>query len=108
MVLLKDNLKPTLSGTNPVVFDSTARNVIRLNFSEQVTGSLTVKVTSVANQYMVYSNTVNVTGTSALINLTSVPTNGENLKIEVVYNGVTDASGNAATIPPLMFTVATY
>ncbi|MBP1753735.1 MAG: hypothetical protein H6Q59_133 [Firmicutes bacterium] len=108
MVLLKDNLKPTLSGTNPVTFDSTARNVIRLNFSEQVTGTLTVKVTSVANQYLVYSNTVNVTGSTALISLAGVPTNGENLKIEVVYNGVTDASGNVATMPPMMFTVAAY
>ena len=107
-VLLKDNLKPTLSTNYPIQYDSTSRNLIRLNFSEQVTGTLTVKVTSVANPLMVYNNSVIVTGTTALINLTSIPVNGENIKIEVIQNGVIDASGNTATLSPLMFTVASY
>ncbi len=107
-VLLKDNLKPSLSGNYPIQFDSTSRNTIRLNFNEQVTGTLTVKVSSVTNPAIVYGNTVTVTGSTALINLSGVPMNGENLKIEVVTNAVTDASGNVATISPIMFTAVSY
>lgn len=107
-VLLKDNLKPALSGNYPIQFDSTSRNIIRLNFNEQVTGTLIVKVSSVSNPALVYNNAVSVTGSTALINLTSTPVNGENLKIEVITNAVTDASGNVATISPIMFTVASY
>jgi hypothetical protein len=108
MVLLKDNMKPSLAGTTPVQFDSAARNIIRLNFTEQVTGSLTVKVTSVANPFIVYFNTVSISGNSAIINLGNIPSNGENLRIEILNNAVTDESGNLAAIAPYLFTYATY
>jgi hypothetical protein len=67
-----------------------------------------VKVTSVANPFIVYFNTVSISGNSAIINLGNIPSNGENLRIEILNNAVTDESGNLAAIAPYLFTYATY
>jgi hypothetical protein len=94
MVLLKDNKKPYF--INPAVFDKLARNIIQLNFSEQIQGTLTVKVTQLTGG-IVITNTVSVSGNSAYINLDFMPTANAYLKIEVITNKITDLSGNPAS-----------
>jgi hypothetical protein len=106
MVLLKDNKKPFLM--EPLVFDKTTRNAIKMNFSEQITGSLVVKVTLISNPSFIFSNTVTVNGNAAYITLESIPANGTGLKIEVVNNTLTDASGNTATMNNTLFTTIIY
>lgn len=101
-VYLKENIKPYVSGTP--VYDSNKKNVINLNFNEQIQGTLTVVVTQVyANTSVVLSNQMTVNGNSAIITLGSIPTNGTYLKIDIVTNNITDISGNQAN-----FTTTTY
>jgi hypothetical protein len=106
MVLLKDNTKPRLV-SNPM-FDTVTKNVIKLNFNEQITGSLTVKVSLANNSLVILPQTVNVSGNTASIVLSSTVANGTSMKIEILNNGLVDASGNAAALDPAYFTAAVY
>ncbi len=104
-VLLKENVPPVFSGTP--VYDSTSKNIIRLNFTEAVQGSLTVTVTQVlGSTSVVLSNTVTVSGNCAYITLGSVPANGSYLKITVDTNNLTDIAGNAAVFATTTLGVA--
>ncbi len=96
-VMLKDNKKPSLMGGAPV-FDKTARNIIQLNFNEQVTGTLVVKVTTTSNTPYTIGNTVTVSGNTASIILDSTPAQGTGIKIDVVTNSLIDDSGNLAEL----------
>ncbi|MHB8129048.1 MAG: hypothetical protein ACYDEX_08635 [Mobilitalea sp.] len=109
LIDLKDNLKPFY--IDPPVFDTTSKNVIRLNFSEQITGTLTVKVYQnfggAWNEIPV--SAVTITGTSAYINLTYIPANNTYLRVDVVSNNIKDTSGNASVaMAPTMGVLATY
>lgn len=93
-VTLTDNMAPYLVST---VFDKATKNTIRLNFSEQIQGSMSVSVYQLGTN-IAYSNTVTVLGNTVYITLSSVPTSGTYLKINVIASSITDLSGNAATI----------
>lgn len=90
------------------VFDRTAGNVIRLNFSEQITGTLVVKVITTSNTPYTIGNTVTVSGNTANIILDSSPAQGTGLRIEIVTNSLVDDSGNSATLDNSLFTWASY
>ncbi len=106
LVLLKDNTKPRLAG-GPV-FDTVTKNIIKLNFNEQITGNLVVKVTMANNPLVVLSQSVTVSGNTASIVLSAPVANGTSMKVEVVSNSLVDASGNAATLDPAYFIAAIY
>jgi len=105
-VNLKDNKKPYFVGTP--VFDKTAKNVIHLNFNEEVQGTLSVKVTQIGTVPMEYTTTVTTAGSSVNITLGNPPPNGTYLKIDVLSITITDLSGNPATIPTTMGVVVSY
>jgi len=88
--LIKENRKPIFTDAT---FDKNA-NKIRLNFSEQIQGTLAVKVTQISSVAMEYINSVTYIDKSAYITLATVPASGTNLKIEVLTNNITDISGN--------------
>jgi len=92
--VLKENRKPNYIDA---VFDKNS-NKIRLNFSEQIQGELTVKVTQVGAVATEYSNTVTIIDKSAYIALATIPTSGTYLKIEVLTNNITDIAGNTLTL----------
>ena len=92
MVELKDNKKPTF--LDPAVFDKTMMNAVKLNFSEPITGTMTVKVTQIGTFPIDIPNTVTVSGNTAIITLGSIPANGTYLRIDIIDNKITDMSGN--------------
>jgi hypothetical protein len=95
-VSLKENVKPYYIPSP--VFDTITRSVIRLNFSEQIQGTMTVKVTQIINNTTVeYNSVVTIIGSSAMITLTSVPVNNNYLRIDILTNNITDLSGNQVT-----------
>lgn len=98
MVMLKDNQKPTLLGS--AVFDKTTLNTIKLNFSEAIAGTMTVKVTQIGTYPVEIPNTVSVSGSTAIITLGSIPTNGAYLRIDVIDNKITDTNGNQVSAMP--------
>ncbi|MDF2906232.1 MAG: hypothetical protein K0R34_1553 [Herbinix sp.] len=106
MVPLKDNTKPRI--VNVPVFDSVTKNIIKLNFTEQITGTLTVRVTLVNNPAVTLIQSVTVSGNSASILLTNMVSSGTSMKIEVVSNALTDTSGNAAALDASYFVAAIY
>lgn len=93
-VIIADNVKPYLVSTT---IDSTSKNVICLNFNEQIQGTISVNVYQLGAA-VVYSNTVTVVGNKVYITLGSIPTSGTYLRIDVTSNNITDLSGNASTI----------
>ncbi len=94
-VTLKENVKPTCSGA---VFDAAARNIVRLNFSEAITGTISVKVTSSYNTNTVeIPSSVSINGSSVVLNLTGYPTSGSFLRIDILSSNLTDSNGNAVT-----------
>ena len=101
LVLLKDTSKPRLV-SNPV-FDTVTKNIIKLNFNEQITGNLVVKVSYASNSAVVLPQTVTINGNTANITLSSLVPSGTSLKIEIVNNTLVDSSGNAAALDPAYF-----
>lgn len=96
LVNLKENTPPAF--LNTPVYDSAKKNVVNLNFSEAIQGSLTITVTQIYGTTSTdIANTVTVSGNCASINLTTIPTNGSYLKIVIISNNITDAAGNKAT-----------
>jgi hypothetical protein len=69
---------------------------------------MTVKVYQYNNPQVVYTNYAAVTGNSVAIVLDSQPVNGTYLRIEVLTNNITDASGNQATILSPLGVFASY
>ncbi len=96
MVDLKDNKKPTFLNA---VFDKSTRMKVTLNFSEEVQGTLVVRVTQIGGTYSYeIPNSVVFDGNRAIINLQSIPTNNSYLRIEIVSYNITDTSGNQAVL----------
>ncbi len=84
---------------NPPIFDSNARNVVKLNFSDTIMGSLMVNVYVMNNtgQFTQIPCAVALSGNTAIITLGTVPLNGSWLKIEIIGNNLTDMSGNGVS-----------
>lgn len=91
-VLLKDNKKPFFIG--PPVFDKVKTTEIRLNFSEEIAGSMIVKVTQIGNYNYELGNTVTISGTDVVITLNSIPMQNAPLRIDIIENKIVDLSGN--------------
>ncbi len=106
MVPLKDNKKPTMVGSP--VFDRNTLTGIQLNFSEEITGQLTLRISNISNSAITYGNTVTVSGNTAYISLDYIPDKGTGLKIEVLNNSLIDANGNKAVMNSTMFVTVLY
>lgn len=105
-VELKDNKKPQLLST---VYDSSARDIVRLTFSEQIEGDLEVRVTQMGlGNPIELRNDVAISGNIASINLLDIPSSGTYLRIEVITNSITDMSGNASAPITTTGVTATY
>ena len=94
-VLLKDNMKPYF--INPPVYDKNKLNEIRLSFSEEITGSMIVKVTQIGNYSFEIGNTVTVSGRDVIITLNNIPDRNTPLRINIIENKIMDLSGNQST-----------
>lgn len=93
VVPLKDNKKPYYIA--PPIFDKSKTNEIRLRFSEEITGSMTVKVTQTVGTYSYeLGNNVTVSGSEVIITLDSIPSNNTFLRIDILENKIVDISGN--------------
>lgn len=99
-VMLKENKKPYLMGAP--VFDKARLNEIKFTFSEEVTGSMKVKVTQlgVPTPYEI-GNEVTISGSNVVITLYHNPVQNSALRIDIVENKIADTSGNqSAAINP--------
>jgi len=90
-VYLRDNKKPYYVST---IFDKSKPNEIRLRFSENITGTMYVRVINQSSYSYEIGNTVTVSGTDVIITLNSVPERNSLLRIEIIENKITDSSGN--------------
>lgn len=98
MVELKDNKKPTLLG-NPE-YDRQALNVIKLNFSEEMKGTLSVRVTQMGTTPIEIPNVVTMSGKTVTLTLGFIPNTGSLLRIDILGNNLTDVSGNQVAMSP--------
>lgn len=106
-VLLKDNKKPYFIG--PPVFDKVKTTEIRLSFSEEISGSMIVKVTQIGNYNFEIGNTVTISGSNVVITLNSIPIQNAPLRIDIIENKIVDLNGNqSAPINPQHVVMATY
>ena len=95
---LKENLRPSYQNAT---YNRTTNSVI-LNFSEQITGSMTFKVTQtlVAGQVPIdYTGSITVTGNTVVLNLTGIPVNNYMLKVDIITTNIKDLTGNTAILP---------
>ena len=106
-VYLKDNKKPYYM---TAIYDKNKKNEVRLRFSEEITGSMVVKVTNQVGGYSYeIGNTVTVSGTDVIISLLSIPGNNSLLRIDIIENKIKDTSGNeTAPMNTQIHVVATY
>lgn len=92
-VNLKETAQPYYIG--PAVFDTVTRNVVKLNFSEPMKGTMEVKVTqTVSGIQITYTASVTVISNTVLLTLDRVPVNNANITIEIQTNNLTDMNGN--------------
>jgi hypothetical protein len=104
-VTLTDNKKPYYIA--PPVFDTSSKSVVKLNFSETITGTLTVEVYQLSGATTTQlTGTVTINGNMAYINLGTIPPKGTWLKIVVTGNNLTDTSGNAVVFSTTTLGVA--
>lgn len=98
---LKENKKPSYV-PNPVL-DTVALNNIKLNFTEAVQGTMSVKVTQTVGStiYEIPVSSVVVNGNNATINLSAPPNNNSLLWIDIISYDIKDMNGNSImTMPP--------
>lgn len=94
-VFLKDNKKPYFIN---YIYDKTKPNEIRLRFSEDIAGTMFVRVTNQSGAYSIeIGNTITVSGSDVIITLSGTPINGSLLKVDIIENKITDLSGNETT-----------
>lgn len=106
-VLLKDNMKPYF--INPPIFDRNRPNEIKLTFSEEISGTMKVRVTQIGPYSYEIGNNVEVSGNSVVITLNSQPENNSSLKIDILENKIVDLSGNqSAPMVTQLMVRATY
>jgi hypothetical protein len=106
---LKENCKPTFVNA---VYDTVSKNAIRMNFDEQIKGTLTVRVfqTLTSGQVIEIPNSVIITNNYAYINLGTVLPVNTLLTISVVdsTSAITDMSGNRTILPPSIPVLVSY
>ncbi|NLO09304.1 MAG: hypothetical protein GX129_05480 [Clostridiales bacterium] len=107
IILLKDNKKPYY--IDPPVFDKTKRNELRLTFSEDIAGTMVVRVTQIGPYSYEIGNTVTVSGNNVIISLNGVPDNNAYLRIDIIENKIVDLSGNqSAPMNPQLGVLVAY
>jgi hypothetical protein len=98
---LKENKKPAY--VPEPVFDKVALNNIKLNFTEDVQGTMSVKVTQTVGStiYEIPVTSVVVSGNNATINMAGTPNNNGLLWIDIITYDIKDLNGNSImTMPP--------
>lgn len=107
-ILLKENKKPYY--IEPPVFDKNRMNEVRLTFSEEIQGSMAVKVTQISGTYNYeIGNVVDISGREVIIKLDTPPINNAYLRIDILENKIEDLSGNqSAPMSPQIGLVARY
>lgn len=105
---LKDNKKPYY--ISPPIFDKNKPNEIKLRFSEEITGTMVVRVIQQAGSYSYeIGNTATVSGRDVIITLNSTPDRNSFLRIEIIDNNIVDLSGNqSAPMNTQLGVVASY
>lgn len=101
---LIENTDPALKS---VTYDPVAKDVIRLTFTENITGNIDVNIQERSTGSTI-SNTVTVSGDTATITLSRIPEDGTHLVIYVLDNSITDLNGNESTINPVLYTFVNY
>ncbi len=86
-ITLKENKKPQYAGI------SYASGTVQLRFTEDIKGSMTVKLT-VLNTGVEVPCTVTVSGINVIIAPTYTPANGTILRLQILSNNITDANDN--------------
>ncbi len=94
-VTLKENKKPYLVSTS---YDTSSRDTINMVFSENIQGTITVKVTELTTGVELGATT-SVSGNTAKIKLGYVPAKGTYIRIQILACDITDESGN--TVAPM-------
>ncbi len=97
-VTLKENKRPQYSGI------SYTNGTIQLRFSEEIKGSMTVKLT-VLNTGEEIPCTVTVSGNNVVLTPSYTPANGTALRIQILSNNITDTSDNAVGTMSSVLTV---
>jgi len=101
---LIENVDPELK---TLTYDATAKNAIKLTFTEAIKGSI-VAIVQERSTGNIISNTVSVAGDTATITLGSTPADGTYLTIYVQTNSITDTNGNESIISPVMNAFVNY
>lgn len=106
-VYLKDNKKPYFIQT---VFNKNQLNEVRLKFSEEITGTMVVRVIHQSGSYSYeIPSTVTISGTDVVISLGSTPERNALLRIEILDNKIKDVNGNeTAPMNSQLMVVAAY
>lgn len=101
---LIENTDPALKS---VLYDPVAKDVIRLTFTENITGNINVNIQERSTGTTIY-NTVTISGDTATIKLDRIPGDGTHLAIYVLDNSIADLNGNQSTINPVLNTFVNY
>lgn len=96
---LKENKKPSYKNS---VFDKTTPSVIKLNFSEAVKGTMSVKAIQYygGSPYEILVSSVEISGTTVTINLSSPPLNNSTVYVNIVSYDIKDLNGNSVARMP--------
>jgi hypothetical protein len=106
-IILKENKRAYFIA--PLIFDRTTGNNIIMNFSEEIEGSLTLKVMQIkGSSRREIGNTVRISGNKVYINLYEIPDRNNYLRISVVKNLLSDKSKNAVNLPTTLGITAVY
>jgi hypothetical protein len=91
------------------VFDKSSMNNVRLDFSEQIQGTMTVRVLqTIGSMTSELPNTVLISGSSIYVNI-SLPSNNALLRIEIISNNIKDMSNNpVGSMPPVIPVQVSY
>lgn len=104
----KDNKKPVYESCSYDIIN----NKIKINFDEQIMGTLKVKVTqtvAAGGLPVEYPATVAINGNSAELTLIGYPVKNIWISIDITENGITDINGNAAvSLPVKLMTFPSY
>jgi len=101
---LVENTDPQLKS---IVYDATSMDTIKLVFTENITGTMTVRLQERDTGYII-DNTLTVSGDTVSIKMGRVPADGTHVVIYVLDNRIVDVNGNESTINPVLYTFVNY
>jgi len=101
---LLENTDPQLKN---IVYDATAKDIIKLVFTENISGTIELNIQERYTGYPI-DNTVTVSGDTVTVKLGRVPDDGTHLVIYVQDNKIVDLNGNESTLNPVLYTFVNY